>query len=190
MGLGHWWQILQFWVPFSHSGVSVSALPPNLLQCPFCWWKSHFQLKSWWEREEKHRAGAALPLGCCFHPTFLCWAGSRWVPGFALQPGSAEDFTALPLWALTCAAVPGQLPGPGKCSEKRNNFMYSALLTGPKKSRGDLSAARAQFLEMTQNPNGFYSRRIFKICSSVPGCAHSPQGAKINYSLFLQASVY
>lgn len=95
--------------------------------------------------------------------TQTCLQVGHWVLLSSLfpQPVFAEDFTVLPLWALRCAAGFGQLPGPGKCCEKRNNFMCSALLTGPKKSRGDLSAARAEFLEMTQNLNGFYSRRIF-----------------------------
>lgn len=145
---------------------------------------------------KKLRAGAASAPGMyflsCACRTRICLQVGNWVLLSSLlpEPVFAEDFTVLPLWALRCAAVLGQLPGPAKRSEKGNNFMCSALLTGPKKSRGDLSAARAEFLAMTQNLSGFYSRRIFLICSSVPGCAHSPQGAKINHSLFLQASVY
>lgn len=138
-------------VPSAWLGLhQLGALHPNLLQVPF------LLVKIPPSAQTLVREGGKSPelvepllLGCCFIPGSC---GSRWVPGFCSaaccqsqlcrgfhSPGlrAFRDFT--PLWALTCAAVLGQLPGPGKCSEKRNHFMCSALLTGPKKSRRDLS---------------------------------------------------
>lgn len=137
--------------PLSLAGAAPArSLHPNLLQVPF------LLVKIPPSAQTLVREGGKSPelvepllLGCCFIPGSC---GSRWVPGFCSaacsqsqlcrgfhSPGlrAFRDFT--PLWALTCAAVLGQLPGPGKCSEKRNHFMCSALLTGPKKSRRDLS---------------------------------------------------
>lgn len=30
--------------------------------CPFCWWKLHLQIKSWWEREEKAQSSWDLDI--------------------------------------------------------------------------------------------------------------------------------
>lgn len=125
----------------------------------------------------KHRAAGALGVLFSSCRTQSCQVSdcvllSSLVPG----PGFAEHFTVLALWALRCAAVLGQLPGPAKCSEKRNNFVFCTM-DRPKEKQGWSFSSKGRVCRNGSESQWFLQQKNFfnflfcvRLCPFSSGC--------------------